>query len=634
MTDEFAEYKLPSTAYTTFDAQSLKEVIIKRLQDEGSFTDQVYEGSNMSAFIDVIAYSYHILIYYLNRTSSESIFSESAIYENINRIVKLINYSPVGYQTSTLSFNAHSTDGLPPGSYTIPRYTFVKSNDVTYSFVSDASFTKNTQLNEALPIVGKQHLLFEGEWTEYRPMRAFGEEFEVHQVIPSSSESQLDHFNIHVYVRDAETGRYYEYSEVPSVYAAGSNDRVFEKRLNETKTYEIKFGNNVTGSMLNPGDQIQVYYLSCSTEDTRVGPDFLNDLTLAMYSSPTFSTIRDHTQPENIRYINFDELQSVYLTNDRSSEAPQPPETVADIKQKAPLFFTSRDRLVTTNDYKTFVQRHYGNVIKDTAVIQNTDYVDGHLRYLSEDIGISYPNLESRVMMNHLPYASTTTYNNIYIYAVPNTEEIMSTTSSSRFLSEAQKRAILTSIESNKMVSHEPIIMDPVYMLTGPCISVPGEELGPELIDKTRIKIIKTLRSTRDSDALKQEVSTAIYTYFTKVTLGQMINIRELVDNILNIQGVDEMRTYRDDISMETDGLSLGIWNPIYPTDFTITTQNVKQPYFKYVTLNDVSNLFNKIDIVETNANSTDSYTVTTQTNLTNSTISSSQSNSTGSSTY
>ncbi len=96
MTDEFAEYKLPSTAYTTFDAQSLKEVIIKRLQDEGSFTDQVYEGSNMSAFIDVIAYSYHILIYYLNRTSSESIFSESAIYENINRIVNRINYRPAG----------------------------------------------------------------------------------------------------------------------------------------------------------------------------------------------------------------------------------------------------------------------------------------------------------------------------------------------------------------------------------------------------------------------------------------------------------------------------------------------------------------------------------------------------------
>lgn len=634
MTDEFAEYNLPSTAYTTFDAQSLKEVIIQRLKAEGSFTDQVYEGSNMSAFIDVIAYSYHILIYYLNRTSSESIFSESAIYENINRIVKLINYSPVGYQTSTLSFDAHSTDGLPPGPYTIPRYTFVKSNDVTYSFVEDASFTKNTQQNEALPIVGSQHLLFEGEWTEYRPMNAFGEEFEVHQVIPSATESQVDHFNIHVYVRDASTGRYYEYTEVPSVYSSGPNERVFEKRLNETKTYEIKFGNNVTGAMLSPGDQIQVYYLNCSTQDARVGPDFLNDLTLAMYSSPTFSKIREDTQPENIRYINFDELQSVYLTNDRSSEAPQPAETVADIKQNAPLFFTSRDRLVTTNDYKTFVQRHYGNVIKDTVVIQNTDYVDGHLRYLSEDIGISYPNLESRVMMNHLPYASTTTYNNIYIYTVPNTEEIMSTTSNSRFLSEAQKKAILTSIESNKMVSHEPIIMDPVYMLAGPCISVPGEVNDPTLIEKTRLKIIKTLRSTRDSDALKQEVVEAIYAYFTTIKLGHMINIRELVDNILNIQGVDEMKTCRSDIDMETDGLSLGIWNPIYPTDFTITTQNVKQPYFKYVTLNDISNLYNKIDIVETTANTTGSYTVTTQSNLTNPTISSTQPNTTGTSTY
>lgn len=292
MTDEFSDYSLPSTAYTTFDAESLKQVIIQRLRDEGSFTDQVYEGSNMSAFIDVIAYSYHILMYYLNRTSAESIFSESTIYENINRIVKLLNYSPIGYQTSTLSFDANSTDELPPGPYTIPRYTYVRSNDITYSFVKDASFTKNTQLNEPLPIVGKQHLLFEGEWTEHRPMLAFGEEFEIHQIIPSSTDSNIDHFNIHVYVLDSQTGKYYEYTEVPSVYVAGPEDRVFEKRLNETRSYEIKFGNGVTGARLQPGDQIQAYYLKSTNDKTVVGPDFLNDLKLAMYSTPTFSKIR------------------------------------------------------------------------------------------------------------------------------------------------------------------------------------------------------------------------------------------------------------------------------------------------------------------------------------------------------
>jgi hypothetical protein len=572
----------------------------------------------MSAFIDVIAYSYHVLIYYLNRTSSESIFTESTIYENINRIVKLLNYSPVGYQTSTLSFDAFATDGLAPGSYTIPRYTFVKSNDTTYSISRDISFTKNTQLNEPLPIIGKQHLLHQGEWIEGRPMTAFGEEFEVHQVIPTSTSTSIDHFNINVYVYNAESGKYYEYQEVPSVYISGATDRVFEKRINETKTYEIKFGNDVTGSQLSPGDIIQVYYLESSGKDGKVGANFLDDLSLAMYSSPTFTTIREDTQPENIKYLNFDDLQSLYFTNERASEDPKEPEGVEEIKAKAPQYFTSRDRLVTTNDYKVFIQRHFGNVVKDTVIVHNTDFVDGHLKYLSEDVGVSYPNLESRVMLNHLPYASTTTYNNIYIYAVPSTDEIVSTTSSSRFLSEAQKSSIITSIEGNKMISHEPIIMDPVYMLTGPCVTVPGEEKNPGLVSNTKIKIIKTSRSTRDTDALKQQVSQAIYTYFVGSSLGQLINIRELVDSILNIQGVDEMYTCRTDIDAETEGLSLGIWNPIYGSDFTVTTQNIKLPYFKYVTLNDISNLYDMIDIVES-TNTTSNYTnisVNTDTNI------------------
>ena len=347
-----------------------------------------------------------------------------------------------------------------------------------------------------------------------------------------------------------------------------------------------------------------------------VGPDFLNDLRIAMYSTPIFSQIREDVQPENIKYINFDELQSIYLVNDRPSDAPQQEESVEDIKNKAPQYFTSRDRLVTTTDYEVYIQRNFGNVIKDTRIIENKDFVDGHLKYLSEDIGITYPNLESRVMMNHLPYASTTTYNNIYIYAVPTTEEVVSVTSNSRFLSEAQRSAILSSIESNKMISHEPVIMDPVYILAAPCLSVPGEQFTTDLNDKTRIKVIKTVRTSRDDAALKQEISQAIYTYFTKSKLGMLVNIRELVDVLLNISGVDQIKTCRSDIQFETDGLSLAYWNPIYETDFTISTQNVQLPYFKYVTLSDLTGMYDKIDIVS-NDRTTETYNDIVETSTT-----------------
>ena len=65
------DFSLNKDAYTSFDALTLKQLIKKRLNDGDVFTDQIFEGSNISAIIDIIAYSYHTLLFYLNQTSSE-----------------------------------------------------------------------------------------------------------------------------------------------------------------------------------------------------------------------------------------------------------------------------------------------------------------------------------------------------------------------------------------------------------------------------------------------------------------------------------------------------------------------------------------------------------------------------------
>ena len=73
----FTQFDLPTDAYTGFDAQSLRDLIISRINNDTTinFTDQNFEGSNISALIDIISYSYHTLLFYLNQTSSESNFN-------------------------------------------------------------------------------------------------------------------------------------------------------------------------------------------------------------------------------------------------------------------------------------------------------------------------------------------------------------------------------------------------------------------------------------------------------------------------------------------------------------------------------------------------------------------------------
>ncbi|NDB83951.1 MAG: hypothetical protein EB127_14690, partial [Alphaproteobacteria bacterium] len=61
--------------YIAFDALSLRQLIIDRLNEQNVFTEQNYIGSNLAAIIDIVSYAYNTLIFYLNKTSSESLFS-------------------------------------------------------------------------------------------------------------------------------------------------------------------------------------------------------------------------------------------------------------------------------------------------------------------------------------------------------------------------------------------------------------------------------------------------------------------------------------------------------------------------------------------------------------------------------
>ena len=55
--NEFLDFSLPQNAYVAFDAVSLKDYIVNRLNTNEKFTDQNYDGSNLAAVIDIIAFA-------------------------------------------------------------------------------------------------------------------------------------------------------------------------------------------------------------------------------------------------------------------------------------------------------------------------------------------------------------------------------------------------------------------------------------------------------------------------------------------------------------------------------------------------------------------------------------------------
>jgi hypothetical protein len=605
---QFNEFNLPIDAYAAFDALSLKNLIIARLNANNIFTDQNYEGSNLSSIIDIIAYSYHVLLFYLNRTGAESTFTTAELYENINKIVKLVGYSPIGYQTAILSFQAAANASLPPNTYTIPRYSYFTVNGTFYSFNKDITFLKTTNSYEVLTDLYEQNLLYQGIYTEYPTYVAAGEPFELVTLTVIDLEGQntaVDHFNIDVYVRDntLQTPKWEKWEPVQSLFLERPNATVYEVRLNENLRYEFKFGNNINGKQLNPGDEVAIYYLKSAKSQGEIGPGVLNGNRLFKFTTPRFSAIQADVTPANISLMSEDQHKQLIFTNSDPSTKFVEVESADSIKVNALNTFRSQFRLITTSDFENFLSRNYSNLLGSVRVINNWDYLSGHLKYFF-DLGVSRPNTESRILYSQVKFADASNSNNIYIYAVPKLEKTNSLTTRINYLNNAQKQLIINDIQPIKLTTSEIVINDPIYMAVDIGVKSPTEELTTDISGTTVLELTRNVTAKRNPESLKAEVTRIFQEYFstTRDNLGLFLSISDLSNAIISIPGVDDVRTKRvlsDGTIVTVPGISLLVFNPVYPfDDIQIITQDTQLPYFKFPYLNNADTFLNKIEVV------------------------------------
>ena len=594
MSSKFTDFNLDTNAYAAFDATSLRDLIIDRLNKDNIFTDQIFQGSNLSSVIDIVAYSYHVLLFYLNKTSSEAMFTDSVIYENMNRIVKLLNYKPVGYRSSTCTFECTTT--ISSGTYTIPRYSFVDADGVIFSTREDIPFDASSTTDIATST--SKYILYQGKYQEYPVQTAAGEKFEVITMALDRS-VLVDHHSIDVYVRSAATGRITQWTETDSLFLNSKDDQNYELRLNENYRYEIKFGDDVNGKKLQSGDQVFVYYVKSDGATGIIGPGKLKNKNFALFSTNQFSIIKSNIEQEKTNYLTLNDVTKISLDNQVTSTDPQQYESVDEIRQSAPGFLSHQNRLITSNDFENYVSTTYGNIIVDVKAMNNKTYIDQYIKYLADDLNLQKPVLESRLLVNHIDFASSSTFNNIYMFVVPRLEVKKSLVKQSNFLSVAQKENIRNGIESVKSLGLEPVFVDPVYVAFDICAGSTQVEPSSELVGKSKIHVVRNPSVPRDVAQLKLEVMSKLTTYFkhSQLSLGQLVNISELHNSILSIPGVESVYTASEDT--KTNGLSFAVWNPVYEQDFNIYNQNFTLPNFKFPYLYDLDQLSSRV-VIET----------------------------------
>jgi hypothetical protein len=595
------EYNLPTDAYINFDAVSLKNFIIQRLNESSKFTDQNYEGSNLSSLIDIIAYTTHVLMFYLNQTSSESLFTQSSIYENMNRIIKLVGYNPTGKQTSQVPINCNADSTLPIGSYYLKKYSYFLVDNIQYTILDDFFFEKVTSANEDITTINDNLILYQGSVGEYPAYTSEGLEFEtfpivVDNLVNLNDDNFIADGTITVYVKEQDTDKWFEYSKVNTIFFSSANEKIYELRLNENGHYEVKFGNGTFGKKLEQGDEVKVMYLLSDGDAGIISKNIINGNKLFNYSSSTFNQIYNDVYNQTSTLISKDKSSLLTFINPLNSTAISDAESVEDLKKNVPFLISSQYRLVSEQDYEIYLKKSIPNILKSVKVANNEKFLEEYIQYFYK-ICVD-PNKVTRVLLNQVNFADSCDFNNVNIFCVPdfiiNVDESYPT-----YLPNSFKNLIRDLTNDKKMLSHEIIPRDPVYMAFD--IGYSSKPATKDAYYDSKIVITLDKNTRINKQNIKETVRNKIVNFFKAENnqLGGIMNLSTLTSDILNIEGVNLIQTTNSKDGATFNGLSFISWNPVFEgVDSEFVNQNTTMPFFKFPYFYRPNNLINKIEII------------------------------------
>lgn len=609
-----------NTDYLRFNAFAIRDLITRKLAQDSNFTDQIYAGSNLAVLIDIVSYMYQTLMYNLNSAAAETMWSDTKIYENINRLSQFLGYNPHGMNPSYAVFSFPDNGKLSSDAY-IPRYSYIDTgktdaagNPIFFSTVSDVLLKEN---NTESPEV----IMYNGKWKLYSTVfTAEGTDWETFVLNGIRSDAATGDYVannfIHVYVAEPENGLYKkpeqyfatdtglfksknEYfanvsdkdSEIfkpyPSLYSP--EDKVFNLRLDETKTYTITFGNNRQGKKLKKGSAIFVFYLDSN------GP--IESFDINEIQGTIFSNVHSFQATKN--GINFetifrnestkalDIIPNAHNISPRMGFALE--ESVDEIRDFAPNWFRMGNRLVTQRDYEYYMKNspQFRGVFADIKCMNNWGYMSTFYKWLY-DLGLKYRNTiddsdklggrrfltSDRLLKSGRRYADPADSNNIYLWylnsespKVDETGTIELETSNSILMPGARNESIKEHLLRIKDLTHEPTLVPPVFVVFRLCGYLNDEPLGngtsPQEISDKLVKVNEYLsNSVRNSYieiTVDDEVIYASATLQTAVTniiekffkynyrLGGYVDFNELQNKIFEINGINKIRTvYKD----------------------------------------------------------------------------------------
>lgn len=585
------------SSYNLFNATDIKSFIIDQLKQDGNFKDVDYLGSNINAMIDAMAVILQQILFNFSLNSSEAAFSTAVLYENMSKIVSLLNYKTAGKQTSMLPVRLHvnvtDTELVAKSKkFIIPKFLQVNHNN-TYILKNEII----TNINKNRREFYVNAVLHEGAIQNTDTYYARGDEFEtilLEDTYIGGDKFISDNF-FTVYVDENNNGNWKEYTETSSLFLENDIAEKYEKRFTENFNYEFKFGNGVNGKKLNKNARVVIFYLLSSGESSILGSGMINDVDVSCYASPLYMEIISSLN-SNVGLDTYNNLKFIKVSNTGPSTSISYPESVESIRKNAPKIFASQNRLFTLSDYKTYIDKNFTTVCKDTYFCTNEEYTSSYLTYFY-DLGMASPQKDSRINIAQVEFMSSTNFNNVYGYILPKVNTIIDGIVPN-YINASLKEEIVNSVAPYKGLTHNLVLMDPVYRAV---------RFGSYGLDDTwfndeqfqnKLVLVKNKYTKYSDSFIKDYCINSIKVYFNSLQLGSSVNVADLTALILQTPGVSNFYIM-DPYGHRENKLTLYIWNPLYSNeDNQVTQQTLPALPFMYNYFYDLDNIDKVIDIV------------------------------------
>lgn len=329
---------------TNLDFQGVKASFIEYLKTQTQFKDYNFEGSNMSVFLDVLAYNTFQNNYYTNMAINEMFLDSAVMPNSIVSHAKELNYLPRSRKSAraTVTVTIYD-DEVADSIIEIPKYT---------SFVAEYAGNQYDFLTDQVHVAKRtssgvyqteEITLLEGSILQTFEREGFiVDENGVLKVALSNDTVDTD--SIEVFVDAEATEDQNIFVRKDDIYGVGATDKVFYLEAYFDNRYAIYFGNNKFGLQPETFEDVRVRYRVCSGAEPNGASSFTAGLS---YRDPT--TEQDRTLNATVETVS-----AAAGGSDR--------ESMESIRYYAPKSLQIQERAVTTRDYEILLKQRFPEI--------------------------------------------------------------------------------------------------------------------------------------------------------------------------------------------------------------------------------------------------------------------------------